>query len=206
MYLTKTPGIVKPLYSNVLWHVPTAEKVIYLTFDDGPIPDITPAALEILAEYDATASFFCVGENVQKHSNVLAAVVDQGHTVGHHTYHHSNGWKTSDYSYFRDVLRGQATVATPWFRPPYGKIKRSQLSAVKERYNVVLWDVLSADFDTSKTGEYCANAVCRNAKEGSIVVFHDSIKAADRMLFALPKVLQHFSDLGYRFGGLDELL
>ena len=204
LYTSKTPELVKPLYKDFLWKVSTTQKVLFLTFDDGPIPEVTPQVLEILAEYQARATFFCIGDNIRKHPEVFQQVKNQ-HCIGNHTYNHLNGWKTDTLPYLRNFLRCQEQTQTKWYRPPYGKITRAQASALKGRYEIVMWDVLSADFDSSISKEKCLNNVVKNVEPGSIVVFHDSLKAADRMLYALPKVLAHFAANGYVFKGLDEV-
>lgn len=179
---------------------------MYLTFDDGPIPEVTPEVLRILAEYNAKATFFCIGDNVEKHPDVYKQVLDEGHAVGNHTQNHLSGWKTEDYAYFRNTLQSAQHIDSDLFRPPYGRIKRSQATVLKQRYKIIMWDVLSGDFDPKTTQQQCLDNVINNAREGSIIVFHDSLKAQDKMLFALPRVLAHFGELGYRFDTLDGVI
>lgn len=206
MYLAKTPSVVKPVYRDLVWNVKTTEKVLYLTFDDGPIPDITPQVIKLLANHNAKATFFCIGENVHLYPEIFEALKADGHAVGNHTHNHLNGWKTGDYAYFRNALTSAKLIESDLFRPPYGRIKRSQSAVLKSRYKIVMWDVLSGDFDPQTSNEQCLSNVTNNAKPGSIIVFHDSLKAGEKMLYALPKVLEHFAGLGFRFECLKSAL
>lgn len=199
MYLVKTPEIIKPLGKNLVWNVSTTEKVLFLTFDDGPIPEITPWVLNVLDQYNAQATFFCVGDNVKKHPDVFQQVLDAGHLVGNHTMHHLNGWKTKYYSYLKNTLECKNRVDSNLFRPPYGKITRQQSVCLRQRFQIIMWDVLSGDFDQSISPEKCFQNVVTHAEEGSIVVFHDSIKAFGNLKHALPQTLEHFAKKGFRF-------
>jgi peptidoglycan-N-acetylglucosamine deacetylase len=205
MYLVKTPTFIQNHFPGFTWRMSGKDPVLYLTFDDGPIPEVTPWVLEQLAQYDAKATFFTVGENIRKHGDVFEAVKQAGHTIGNHTYSHKNAWETDNMEYFHDVRRGAAMSGSGLFRPPYGKLKPKQAQFLLRHYQVVMWDVLSGDFDQRITPEHCFQNVVRHAGPGSVVVFHDSIKASERMQYALPKVLEHFSELGYRFEGLTNL-
>jgi len=204
MYLVKTPQIIQNLFPNFTWTIPSEEKVLYLTFDDGPIPEVTPWVLQQLKDYEAHATFFCVGENVRKYPKVFQEVLRDGHAVGNHTDHHLNGWMTENVPYFHDVRRAAGEVGTVLFRPPYGRIKPKQAQFLQRHYRIVMWDVLSGDFDFKISKEQCLANVVNNAGPGSIVVFHDSLKAWDRLEYALPRVLEHFSQQGYRFEKLRE--
>ena len=199
MYLAKTPNLLKPLASDLVWDIKTEEKELFLTFDDGPDPDVTPQVLDILESYDAKATFFCVGRNVEKHPALFNLIMDSGHSVGNHTFDHEKGWETSVYPYLRSTLRCSQWVNSSLFRPPYGKISLQQTNALKKRYKLIMWDVVSADFDASISPERCLSNVIDNAKAGSIVVFHDSQKCREKVLYALPRVLEHFAGRGYRF-------
>ncbi len=203
MYLVKTPKFIQELFPNFTWRVPTSEKVLYLTFDDGPIPGVTPWVLEQLAQYNAKATFFCVGENVRQHSEVFNQVIDAGHTVGNHTQHHLNGWMSENIPYFHDVRHGANSTKSDLFRPPFGKLRPRQIQFLLRHYRIVMWDVLSGDFDPTISEEQCLNNVIRNATNGSIIVFHDSLKAEDKLRYALPETLAHFAALGYRFEALN---
>lgn len=202
MYLVKTPQFIQNLFPNYTWKVPTEEKEVYLTFDDGPIPEVTPWVLEQLAEYNAKATFFCVGENVQKHPAVFKAVKAAGHTVGNHTYNHLDGWTTDNIPYFHNTRHSARITGSELFRPPYGKLKPKQAQFLQRHYRIVMWDVLSGDFDPNISKEQCLQNVIRNVAPGSIVVFHDSLKAKEKLEYVLPKVLQHLSEQGYRFEAL----
>ena len=204
MYLTKTPNFIQNLFPGYTWKVNSEEKDIFLTFDDGPIPEVTPWVLEELNKYNAKASFFCVGDNVRKHAEIFEQVVSSGHTIGNHTYNHYNGWATDNINYFHNVRKCAHLVKSNLFRPPYGKLKPKQTQFLSRHYNIVMWDVLSGDFDPNLSKQDCYEKVIRSAKEGSIIVFHDSLKAFDKLQFVLPKVLQNFSEKGYTFQALQQ--
>ena len=199
MYLVKTPTIIQNLFPNFIWKMPANEKVIYLTFDDGPIPEVTPWVLEQLAEYEAKATFFCVGDNIAKHPKEFSQVIHAGHTVGNHTYHHLNGWTTDNLPYFHNVRHCARLVKSDLFRPPYGRLKPKQAMFLQRHYRIIMWDVLSGDFDQNLSPEACLQNVVRKTKAGSIVVFHDSQKAKKNLQYVLPRMLEHFSNLGYKF-------
>lgn len=205
MYLSKTPQLVKNILSNFTWHIPTSEKVIFLTFDDGPIPEATPWVLEVLRGYDAKATFFCVGDNVRKHPEVFQQILEEGHAVGNHTFNHLKGWKTNTSDYLENVARCAQMVESLLFRPPYGALKPSQARILKSHYRIVMWDVLSGDFDPKISPEQCLQNVLDNIQPGSIVLFHDSLKAEPRMRFALPRVLEKMHGEGWRFEKLTNL-
>ncbi len=202
MYLAKTPDLLKPLYKDLLWHVDTTRKELFLTFDDGPIPEVTPWVLQMLRAYNAKATFFCIGKNLVKHKLIHKMILKEGHSLGNHTYDHLNGWRTSNRKYFRNVLKCQEVTNTDLFRPPYGKLRRDQASVLLSRFRIVMWDVLSGDFDLKASRPKCVKNVVDNAGRGAIIVFHDSIKARERMQYALPRVLEYFSSLGYAFRSL----
>ncbi|MFT6815356.1 MAG: peptidoglycan/xylan/chitin deacetylase (PgdA/CDA1 family) [Sphingobacteriales bacterium] len=202
MYLIKSPFWLQALYPGFIWHKSRAEKVIYLTFDDGPIPEVTPWVLNELKRYEAKATFFCIGDNIQKHPNVFQKVKDQGHQIGNHTNNHLNGWGTKPKEYRANWELFQKKQESELFRPPYGKITRLEAVWVQKTMKVVMWDVLSADFDPKVTPEKCLSNVLGKCKYGSIVVFHDSIKSFENLKYTLPKVLEHFSSLGYTFKSL----
>jgi len=186
-------------YRKALWRVKTQEKKIYLTFDDGPQPAITDWVLDILKEHNAKATFFCVGENVRKHNDVYKRILAEGHSVGNHTYNHLYGWRTDTKRYIENTKKCAELVDSKLFRPPYGRMKPSQYSKLKQHYSIVMWDVLSGDFDQKITKEKCLKNVLDYSREGSIVLFHDSIKAKANMEFALPIFLKQFSEKGFVF-------
>lgn len=201
-YLVRTPWWLKRIYSGLVWRMPVSEKVLFLSFDDGPHPVVTPFVLDELGKYQAKASFFCIGKNVQEHPKLYRRILEEGHRVGNHTHNHVNGWKVAEGDYIDNIREAARYIDSDLFRPPYGRITSAQASRLRGapfHYKVIMWDVLSADFDRSLTPEKCARNIIRHARPGSIIVFHDSEKAFDRVREALPRVLQHFSDLGYRF-------
>jgi len=202
MYLIKTPFWLRAIYSNCTWKMPAKDKVIYLTFDDGPHPDATPFVLANLKKYNAKATFFCIGNNVLKHPNIYESIIKEGHRVGNHTYDHINGWKTKNDIYIDNIKDAMNIIDSKLFRPPYGRINKGQIQILKQSdtlpNQIIMWDVLSGDFDIKINGETCARNVIKNTVPGSIIVFHDSQKAWDRMSIALPIVLAYFSNLGYR--------
>ncbi len=201
-YFIRTPWLLKKRYPAYTWDMPTGEKILYLSFDDGPHPVATPFVLDALKEVNAKATFFCIGKNVVEWPGLYKRILLEGHRVGNHTHNHLNGWKVTDRFYLQNTSEAARYIDSDLFRPPYGRITRFQakcLSSMPSPYKIVMWDVLSADFDTRLSGEQCAVNVLRKARSGSIVVFHDSEKAFERMSVALPKILRHFGDLGYRF-------
>lgn len=199
MYFVKSPYLLQTFFNSFIWKIHTNEKKIFLTFDDGPHPEITPDVLDILNRYNAKASFFCVGKNIEKHPNIFDQIVANGHTIGNHTYNHINGYKTNTSLYVKNTFKNNDIYTTSLFRPPYGRMKRRQISILKKDFCLILWTVLSGDFDKSITKEKCLKNVINSSKEGSIVVFHDSLKAKENVLYALPKVLEHFLNKGYGF-------
>lgn len=205
MYLVKTPSLLKPLAKDFLWHVHTTEREVYFTFDDGPTPGVTEDALELLHKYRAQATFFCLGKNAEAHPEILQRIIDEGHCIGNHTYDHPDGWKTNTTAYLRNVLQATHSIESTLFRPPYGRITPAQVNALKKRFQPVMWDVLSADFDATISSEQCLQNVVRNVRPGSIVVFHDSLKARTNMLHALEGSLRHLSHEGYIFRALSHL-
>lgn len=203
MYLVNTPRLLQALAPSLTWRIPTLEKMLYLTFDDGPIPDVTPFVLGELRRVGARATFFCVGDNVRKHPDVFAQILAEGHAVGNHTFNHLNGWKTPLGDYLKNVSDCAQLVDSQLFRPPYGRLRGAQRRALAEHYRIVMWDVLSGDFDLKISGEQCLQNILRHARPGSIVVMHDSLKAAPRLRYALPRALDFFAERGYRFECLE---
>ena len=205
MYFVKTPRIIQEMFPGFIWNIPSAgHKTLYLTFDDGPTPHITNWVLKQLAEYDAKASFFCVGEQIAKHPHIMKKVREQGHAVGSHTYAHESGWATDHHAYMRSARKTARMIDSDLFRPPFGRVKPSQAKALNEQFRVVMWDVMSGDFDASITPDQCFHNVADRAESGSIIVFHDSVKARKNLFYTLPKVLEHFTKLGYSFEPLIE--
>lgn len=201
-YFVKSPGWLKFLYNQCIWSIPSVEKIIYLSFDDGPHPEITPYVLDELKKYNAKASFFCIGKNVLAYPDIYKRILDEGHATGNHSFNHLNGWKTSDNNYLNDIAEAKLHINSNLYRPPHGRIKKSQLRIlVMDGFNLktIMWTVLSGDFDEKVSPEGCLNNVLKNTASGSIVVFHDSEKANSRMRYALTGSLKYFSGKGYRF-------
>ncbi|WP_266366336.1 polysaccharide deacetylase family protein [Tellurirhabdus rosea] len=201
MFLHKSNLLLRALYPRFRWRLPTRDKVIYLTFDDGPIPDVTEFVLETLAQYGAQATFFCIGDNVRKNPAVFGQVKQRGHLIGNHTFNHLNGWKTEDAVYLDNFRQCQAVLGVPTrvMRPPYGRIRRSQATEVLKSHEVVMWDVLTGDFSPELTPETVLRKTIQYTEPGSILVFHDSLKARRNLEYALPRTLQHFAEQSYRF-------
>ncbi|QQL49845.1 polysaccharide deacetylase family protein [Mucilaginibacter ginkgonis] len=205
MYLVKTPWLLKKFYPGLLWNMPRDERKIYLTFDDGPIPEVTPFVLDTLSDFNARATFFCIGDNIRKHPEIFEQVKQAGHAIGNHTFNHLRGWATDDTAYIKNLQACQELIGTNLFRPPYGRMKRSQISHVNEIYpemQIVMWDVLSGDFDTELSPDNCLKNVLKHTSSGSIIVFHDSLKAFERLKYVLPRALGHWSKQGYQFAVL----
>jgi peptidoglycan/xylan/chitin deacetylase (PgdA/CDA1 family) len=203
-YWIKTNKLIKLIFSNYVWDISTVEKKVYLTFDDGPTPEITAWVLNQLKEFNAKATFFCIGENIQKYPEIFDSILTNGHTIGNHTFNHHNGWKTKTSDYIENVLfckeaiRKQTTDNTQLFRPPYGKIRKSQANLLRKNgYKIIMWDVLSADFDASISPEKCLHNVISNTQPGSIIVFHDSEKSHKNLVFTLPKFLTFLKQNDY---------
>jgi len=201
-YLVKTPSLLKKLYPECIWNMETKENEIYLTFDDGPHPQVTQFVLDELKKYNAEATFFCIGKNVKEHFNIYKQIISEGHRPGNHTFNHLNGWKTADKKYLDDIKQAADIIDSPFFRPPYGRATKFQMKALQEdkfQLKTIMWDVLSGDFDEKITPENCYLNVVKYAKAGSIIVFHDSLKALPRLQYALPLVLRFFSEKGFVF-------
>jgi peptidoglycan-N-acetylglucosamine deacetylase len=208
MYLHETPFLVKKLYPSLVWNKPRSEKRIYLTFDDGPIPEVTDFVLETLKRFEAKATFFCVGDNIRKHKEVFARVVEHGQGVGNHTFNHLNGFKNNDEEYFSNIQKCDEHIngshhLSNLFRPPYGRISRSQINVLKRNYQIIMWDVLSGDFDKNLSPEKCLKATINCSKPGSIVVFHDSVKTFKTIQYVLPRYLEYFKGLEFSFERLN---
>lgn len=213
MNFFKTPFLLKSPYPGLLWDKKKEVRDdqpprLYLTFDDGPVPDVTSFVWKTLAQFEARATFFCVGENVARYPDLYQETLRQRHTVGNHTYHHLNGWKSANTVYGEDVAHCAEVLRThhpdqvlpsSLFRPPYGKIKRSQIALLKADYTLVMWDILSGDFDADFDAELCLQKSIRHTRPGTIIIFHDSQKARKNLTYVLPRYLEHFARAGYRF-------
>ena len=207
MYFIKTPWFLKKMYPGCIWDIPVHEDLLYLTFDDGPHPEATTFVLDELKKFNAKATFFCIGKNVVEYPEIYKRILLEGHRVGNHTYNHLNGWKVDDQKYIQDILEARKVIDSNIFRPPYGRITQFQNRILttsstqnqNELFKIIMWNVLSADFDLTVSLETCASNVIRNAKKGSIIVFHDSQKAFPKLQFALPRVLKHFAEKNFKF-------
>ena len=225
-YFAKTPLIIQKYFDNYTWKIATDKKEIYLTFDDGPIPEITTWVLQTLSKFKAKATFFCVGDNILKYPDIFKEIIDQNHTIGNHTFNHLQGWKTNTYKYLQNIEKTEDAIkrlkievqkpktnikqttnnkqlATNLFRPPHGKIKSKQSKNLKNKgYRIIMWDVLSGDFDQNINKENCLQNVVKYTNKGSIIVFHDSEKAFKNLQYTLPKALEYFTKKGYVFKAL----
>lgn len=199
-YPIKTPSIIQRFFSNYTWRFSSSKKEIYLTFDDGPTPEVTDFILTELKKHNAKATFFCIGKNVKCHQSIYQEILRDGHAIGNHTFLHLKGTRTKNATYLDDVKHASAHIHSQLFRPPYGKMKGSQAKALKKLgYQIVMWDVLSGDFDLSITPEECLKNVLNNTSNGSIIVMHDSLKAKEKIFYALPRILNHFTKKGIEF-------
>jgi peptidoglycan/xylan/chitin deacetylase (PgdA/CDA1 family) len=212
----KTNRLIKLLFSNYVWDIPNHENKVFLTFDDGPAPEITEWVLDQLQQYDAKATFFCIGNNIEKHPEIFNKIITQGHAFGNHTFNHLKGWETDTNEYIENTrrcslfMREKGTGISykedtfELFRPPYGKIKTSQSRTLRRLgYKIIMWDVLSRDFDKTITPEKCLKNVLKNVETGSIIVFHDSIKADQNLKYVLPKTLALLKERGFVCAKID---
>jgi len=190
----------------MIWNKSRKRRSIFVTFDDGPIPIVTPYVLNILKQYNAKATFFCIGDNVRKHPDVFEQVKNAGHSIGNHTFNHLKGWKTDNKTYIENFLKADELLHADLFRPPYGRIRKSQAKLIKKTKSgtkIIMWDVLSGDFDTELKPETCLEHVLRYTRNGSIIVFHDSLKAYDRLEYVLPRAMEEWSKKGYSFDAIE---
>jgi peptidoglycan/xylan/chitin deacetylase (PgdA/CDA1 family) len=200
MYLTTSPKLLRYLMPRgLIWEMPGQEKVLYLTFDDGPVAGITDETLAMLDRFNAKATFFCVGDNVRKHPEIYQRIISEGHVVGNHTFHHLNGWKAPTQKYISDVQQCAGLLDSKLFRPPYGRITRRQAKILSKDYKIIMWSVLSGDFDPSVNADQCFRNIRRSAGPGSIIVMHDGARVSKTMLEALPRVLEYFTEKSYAF-------
>lgn len=210
-YWIKTNWIIKKIFFNYTWDVSNTGNTVYLTFDDGPIPEITTWVLEELKKFDLKATFFCIGENIDKHPEIFKKVISEGHVIGNHTFNHLNGWETPTEAYIENIKLCEEVIEkttnynsrSKLFRPPYGKLKTAQARVIEKLgYEIIMWDVLSADFDTTISKEKCLDNVLSNVKPGSIIVFHDSVKAFKNLQYVLPKTLAFLKENNFNCGVL----
>jgi len=211
LHFYKTPNFLKRISKDLIWDIPDCSKDLFLTFDDGPIPDLTEYVLDVLDDFDVKATFFCVGENIFKYPHICKKVVEKGHAIGNHTYNHLKGWSTKNDQYFLNIEKCQEhiskyqTLEKPLFRPPHGQITRSQIKNLKDKYDIIMWDVLAYDFDNTHSPQKSLKKVIHLTKPGSIIVFHDNYKAEDKLKYMLPRFLKHFKEKGFRFKLFDSI-
>jgi peptidoglycan/xylan/chitin deacetylase (PgdA/CDA1 family) len=195
---------MKMIYPAILWDMRESGKKLFLTFDDGPTPKITDLVMNVLDAFKAKATFFCLGRNVERHPDLYKEIVTRGHATGNHTYSHLKGWKTPNSEYAQDIELAAKFIDSRLFRPPYGQISRSHITELKQNYRIVLWEVMSHDYEQRVSKERSLKALLRYTKDGSILVFHDSEKAYNKLQFILPRFLEHFSAKGYSFEALPD--
>ena len=199
MFIEQLPIWVRGIYRNITWRKSSREKIIYLTFDDGPIPEVTPWVLDILDHYKIKATFFCVGDNVRKHPEVYQEILRRGHRTGNHTYNHIRGLLTNTDEYLANVERADTYIDSDLFRPPHGDMKFRQLRQLRKKYQIIQWDVISRDYNKKLKKEKVLDIVLKYARNGSIIVFHDSLKAENNMKYAMPKAIEVLLERGYEF-------
>lgn len=199
----KTNSIIKKIFRKYIWDIPNAQNKIYLTFDDGPIPEISEWVLDELKKYNAKATFFCIGDNIVKHPTVFMKIINGGHSIGNHTFNHLNGWQNSTDKYLENLKQCEILISntkSKIFRPPYGKMKLSQSKKIRRLgYKIIMWDVLSMDYDNTISPQNCLENVLKNVSTGSVIVFHDSIKAFPNLEYTLPRVLEKLTERGFVF-------
>ena len=213
-FWVKTSYFIKRIFSNYVWDIPNHENKVFLTFDDGPTPEITEWTLEQLKKFNAKATFFCIGNNIEKHPEIFKKIIQEEHAIGNHTFNHLKGWDITTDEYIENtnkcaeimcqLSQSFGTDHCQLFRPPYGKIKPSQSRILRKLgYKIIMWDVLSCDFDQTITREECLDNVLKNVESGSIIVFHDSVKAEQNLKFVLPKTLEFLNEKGFVCEKLD---
>ena len=199
MSLVQPASLIRKFLPGSIWRMPDSGKTVYLTFDDGPTPGVTEHVLLMLAEVGAKATFFCIGNCVEKHSQLFHKLIEEGHAIGNHTYSHHNGWKVSFSKYIDDVKQCDTVFHSHLFRPPYGKLSPRQFLHLRKMYTIVMWDVLSMDYDSRLSSVTCLNNVLHHVRNGSVITFHDSLKAWPRLKEILPQILKDLSSKGFAF-------
>ncbi|MBU8892220.1 MAG: polysaccharide deacetylase family protein [Bacteroidales bacterium] len=197
--MIRTERIAAKIVRDLTWHFTGRDNELFLTFDDGPTPEITPWVLSVLKDFNARATFFCIGKNVKKHPELYNQIINEGHSVGNHCYSHIKGWRTRNKKYIRSVEKAAQFIDSDLFRPPFGRIRPAQINRLKKKFNIVMWDVLSRDYNNKIDKEKCLQYVIDFSESGSIIVFHDTKKAEKKLKYTLPKVLKHFSEKGFSF-------
>lgn len=205
MFIEQPPFLYRVLFPGAIWRKKVSgEKCVYLTFDDGPIPEITPWVLDLLDKYNIKATFFCVGDNVRKHPEVYRMILDRGHRVGNHTFNHVQGIRFRTKNYIRNVEKAAEYINSDLFRPPHGHMRFHQVMRIRKRFKIVMWDVVTRDYSPHMTANGVFNVVKKCTRDGSVIVFHDSLKSEPRMKEALPRAIEWLQKEGYRFRLLDE--
>jgi len=199
----KKEHLAAKIFKDFIWHFAGQEKELYLTFDDGPTPEVTPWVLETLSNYNAKATFFCIGENVMNNAEIYERLIAEGHAVGNHSFSHLKGWITSNKDYIDDVKKASEFINSDLFRPPYGRIKPSQSFELKKNYNLIMWDVLTKDYDDEVNAQKCYDFVINHSEGGSIIVFHDTVKAQKNLQYVLPKILDYYSEKEFVFKSIE---
>ena len=199
MFIEQVPGFVRGLFPKALWRMNPDEKAVYLTFDDGPIPVVTPWVVELLGRYDIKATFFMVGDNVRKHPQEFRQVIEAGHRVGNHTFNHLKGVFTETNEYLDNVEKADALIHSKLFRPPHGMLRRSQYKELSKRYQFVMWDLVTRDYSNRLCGEDVLANVKKYARNGSIITFHDSLRSEENLKYALPRAIEWLLEQGYEF-------
>lgn len=199
MLVEQPPIPYRMLFPETVWRIPMKHKAVFLTFDDGPIPEVTPWVLDLLDSYGIKATFFCVGDNVRKHPETFRMVVERGHSVGNHTMHHLQGAKTTTKRYVSDIMEAHALIDSPLFRPPHGLIRWKQAAAIKDNMRIIMYDLVTRDYAKKINGEQVLDNVRRYVRNGSIVVFHDSLKSERNLRYALPRAIEWLKENGYQF-------
>ena len=193
------PGFITSWFPKAIWNIKSNKKVVYLTFDDGPIPEVTPCVLNLLEQDNIPATFFCVGENVKKHTEIYYQILKKGHAVGNHTYNHIKGFKSKNIEYYRNIDKAGEFINSNLFRPPYGLFTKQQYKFLSLKYKIIMWDIISYDYDQKLSGEDVVQNVMKNVRPGSIITFHDSIKAEKNLCYALPHIIRLLKEQGYDF-------
>lgn len=203
MFIEQPPQFVRQLYPRACWRMNASERSVYLTFDDGPIPDVTPWVLDVLDKYSIKATFFMVGDNVRKHTDEYKMVVERGHRIGNHTYNHLKGFKEPADRYIANIDKADCFLSTNLFRPPHGIMRMSQYLALSERYRIIMWDLVTRDYNSKLSGEQVLSRVKRYARNGSIITFHDSLRSINNLRYALPRAIEWLKSEGYEFKVFD---
>ena len=199
MFIEQPPQFIRRLYPHAHWRMNTSEKAVYLTFDDGPIPEVTPWVLDVLDKYQIKATFFMVGDNVRKHPDEYKMVVERGHRIGNHTFNHLKGFEEGSERYIANIDKADCYLSTDLFRPPHGIMRMKQYRMLSKRYRIIMWDLVTRDYNSKLNGEQVLRKVRKYARNGSIITFHDSLRSVDNLRYALPRAIEWLQGEGYEF-------